>query len=253
MPFLSNFVASIALHWPNAGVEAGWGYVFCTSSCLATQAPGCVATGGALAPGVIAACASICAPWAAAVCFADDVTITKIVNASHCFSADVSALGGSCLEPMPVQAIQVDDAVLTRDDSGQYHRTTVIANQRHVGAVEHVNVTVGIGNGMRNLVVTRDHVLLLYPQQLVLAKDLAVGDVVEVDHAIGLHGVVQEVGLVVLDHKNELVTEVGTVLANDIHVTTMCLHSVDGVDPAQVEALTQSWRTSHQFLQSVGL
>merc|ERR1711970_870346 len=116
----------------------------------------------------------------------------------------------------------VGDAVLTSNLDGEEVVTTVVWNKRHESETMHMNMTIETAKGTRSLVVTADHVMVangdLPAPSLVKAKDLTVGESVLVQGEG--HGVVVRIDPVALDHKNDLVTSAGTVLANGIQVTT---------------------------------
>merc|ERR1711870_202222 len=128
-----------------------------------------------------------------------------------------------------------------------------MGNERHVADTKHVNVTVQTGTGMRNLVVTADHVMLtmngtLLVPTLVKAQNLVVGDFVSLQGEV--RGVIVSISHEVLNHKNELVTTAGTVFANGVHVTTICADQLISTDARHV---IPTWQKTHALLGAISI
>lgn len=239
--------------------EGGGMCALCVAGCVGWACPGVVVTGGAATPAVIAACTAACAvPCATAgvatACFSDDVFMTKIVNSSACpLGVPTEFDGGACTEQVPVHDVRIGDTVLTKDLDGKDLVTTVVHNKRHISETMHMNVSIETAKGIRNLVVTADHVMVTmngYPPipTLVKAEHLTAGEVVLVQGEG--RGVVVSVVHELLDHKNELVTAAGTVLANGVQVTTICADELISTDAQDV---LSSWQSKHAVLGTIAL
>jgi len=239
--------------------EGGTMCALCVTGCIAVASPGVVTTGGAVTPAVIAACTAACVvPCATAgvatACFSDDVFMMKIMNSSACPPAVPTKFdGGACTEQVPVRDVRIGDTVLTKDLDGKDLVTSVVHNKRHISKTMHMNVSIETAKGIRNLVVTADHVMLTmngYPPipTLVKAEHLTAGEVVLVQGEG--RGVVVSVVHELLDHKNELVTAAGTVLANGVQVTTICADELISTD---AQDALPSWQSKHAVLGAIAL
>jgi len=194
------------------------------------------------------------AALAVSTCFADDVRMMQVVgmNSSGCsqvFQAD--AREDMCIREVPVQDLHKGDLVLAVTLDGDTVVTEVAWNTRHEADTEHMNITIKTASGIRSLVVTADHVMVtnghLPAPSLVEAANLTVGERVLVQGPED--GVVVGIVPTVLDHKNELVTEAGVVVANGIQVTTVCA----GARLASADARTvlSIWQEKHALVSEL--
>lgn len=230
----------------------------CVAGCVAVACPGVVGTGGVASPAVIAACTAACAvPCASAgvttACFSDDVSITKIVESSVCHRMGAVEVDGACMSQVPVRGVRVGDKVLTKDLNGTSFVTTVMHNKRHVSAAMHMNMTIATSKGSHNLVVTADHVMVTIKgdppeSNLAKAENLVAGEAVWVQGEG--RGVLHSIAHQLLDHKNELVTTAGTVLANGIHVTTIC---ADQLVSADAQSVLSTWQSEHAVMGAIAI
>jgi len=233
-----RFVHLVALMAaPIVMVEGGLGYAACVAACsVATAVP----TGGvAIVTGTgFAACAVGCAPFTV-TCFADDVHVSKIIQGLDGKETTVQA---------PVQEIQAGEYVLTKNFDGVEAITKVVHNKRTSGQIKHVNVSVQTSTGVKELVVTDNHMMLVAngtdrATMLVQASKLKIGDVVEL-RVSSSRGQIISVVPTHLDHRNELVTAAGTVLANDILVSTVCSEYAKSAD---LNTALARWQRDHAF------
>jgi hypothetical protein len=233
-----RFVYLVALMAaPIIMVEGGFGYAACVAACsVAVATP----TGGvAIVTGTgVAACAAGCLPLTV-TCFADDVNVSKIVKDSDGKETTVQA---------PVQEIQVGDYVLTKNSDGFEAITKVVHNKRTSGRIKHVSVSVQTSTSVKELVVTDNHMMLVAngtdrATMLVQASDLKIGEIVELRESSS-RGQIISVVPTHLDHRNELVTAAGTVLANDILVSTVCSEYAKLGD---LKTTLARWQRDHTF------
>lgn len=235
---MARFVHLIALMAaPIVMVEGGFGYAACIAACsIATAVP----TGGvAVVTGTaFAACAAGCLPLTV-TCFADDVHVSKIIR-------DLN--GTKTTVQVPVQEIQAGEYVLTKNFDGVEAITKVVHNKRTSGQIKHVNVSVTTSTGVKELVVTDNHMMIVAngtdrATMLVQASELKIGDVVELRESSG-RGQIVSLVTTHLDHRNELVTATGTVLANDILVSTVCSEYATSAD---LNTNLARWQRDHAF------
>jgi len=187
------------------------------------------------------------AALAPVACFADDVRMMQVVDMnSGCrqvFQAD--AREGMCIREVRVQDLRHGDQVLAATLDGDTVVTAVASNIRHEADTEHMNITIETAGGIRSLVVTADHVMVtnghLPTPSFVRAANLTVGERVLVQRPYD--GVVVGIVPVVLDHKNELVTEAGVVWANGIQVTTVCASAL--LPSADARTVLSIWQETH--------
>lgn len=222
---------------PIVMVEGGAGYAACVAACsVAAAAP----TGGvAIVTGTgVAACAAACLPLTV-TCFADDVHVSKITQ-------DLD--GKETTVQTPVQEIQAGEYVLTKNFDGFEAITKVVHNKRTFGQIKHVSVSVQTSTGVKELVVTDNHMMLVangtdHAAKLVRASELKIGEVVELRESSS-RGQIIRVVPTHLDHRNELVTAAGTVLANDILVSTVCSEYAKSAD---LNTNLARWQRDHAF------
>lgn len=241
------------------GAAAAAAYAACTvayTACMAGAVAGSPAF-PAIAGACYAAwtaCMSAGAALAVTTCFADDVRMMQVVdmNSSVClqvFQAD--AREGVCIREARVQDLQHGDQVLAVTLDGDTVVTEVVWNTRHEADTEHMNITIKTARGIHSLVVTADHVMVtnghLPAPSLVSAASLTVGERVLVQGADD--GVVVGIVPVVLDHKNELVTEAGVVLANGIQVTTVCAGAL--LASADARTVLSTWQGKHAHVSEL--
>lgn len=180
-------------------------FLACGAACVASQA----------------ACVSQC-NTDAENCFDDDVMISTFSEA--CNEKDFNVTNTSCWSPRRIQDVSIGAKVMTIDASGVPLLTKAIANRRTFGQVDGCQLGVVVDDIAKYVTVTNHHVMLVYSDaalepQLVAAENVRVGDLI----SFGGHLVrVSSNTKVELTHRNSLVTAEGTVLANDVLVTTLC-------------------------------
>lgn len=178
--------------------------------------------------------------------------MVKVISNSEClsyYSGDNSLHNDTshCTENVPVKDLRRGDIVLTLGANGGVQGTRVAANKRHAGSFPAIKMTVSANGVATPLTVTTNHVVLVErekqgidSQQLSQARDLALGDVVRI-RGRGA-AVVDGLEKVVLEHKNELITMDGTVIANGVHVTTMC---GEYAKAGSVASAIETWKHDH--------
>jgi len=245
-------LALLAAVGEGGGAAAAAAYAACSVAYTACMGGAVAGTVGfpAIAAACYAAwttCMSAGAALAVSTCFADDVRMMQVVDMnSGCrqvFQAD--AHEGMCIREARVQDLQLGDQVLAVTLDGDTVVTAVAWNTRHEADTEHMNITIKTARGIHSLVVTADHVMVtnghLPTPSLVRAANVTVGEHVLVQGPYD--GVVIGIVPVVLDHKNELVTEAGVVLANGIQVTTVCAGAL--LASADARAVLSIWQEKH--------
>lgn len=192
-----------------------------------------------------------CSAATVGYCFHDNTTIDSVVETDDCLSTDPPT--NDCIVTKPVHSIMPGETVLTLGSDGSLVRTRVLHNKRHIGMAAHIKVSVMDGDHHRNITVTENHVMMVYDdegfshERLLQAKDLMVGHFLRIRGSDSA-GLVQHLERIVVDHKNELGTEEGTVLANNIQVTTICSDFADL--KGEANTILTSWRKSHSGIPS---
>lgn len=200
-----------------------------------------------------ALCAAACAPTAPA-CFSDDAIAWQVDSEG-------------VAQKVAVQELVPGDHVLTLSH-GRFVATKVLHNQRSRGDFAFTELVAKQGETVFNLTVTDEHNLVWArggqeskmhlgedDWEVAMARLLNVGDFVPVMVTNETAGAGARTDLarltwlrqVQLNVKNTLITELGTMLANGILVTTIC----DGdllVDPPKFNATLQKWRSLHRGL-----
>jgi len=178
--------------------------------------------------------------------------MVKVMSNSECLSyySGGNSLHNDtshCTENVPVKDLRRGDVVLTMGANGEIQGTRVAANKRHEGSFSAIKMTVSANGVATHLTVTTNHVVLvereeqgIVSQQLSQARDLALGDVVRISGRGA--AVVDGLEHVILEHKNELITMDGTVIANGVHVTTMCGEYAKASD---VASAIETWKHDH--------
>lgn len=168
---------------------------------------------------------------------------------------------GESLQEVSIQDVNPGTEVLTWID-GEYQLTKVVSNQRSAVTSGHFVQVMAAG---RRLQVTENHNVMVLRNgvsKMVQASNVLVGDVmwgVAPFHAARSSSVpsyiaemaVEDIKYVQLPHKNELITEEGTVLANDMVVSTICDDASYEKYPDATAALA-AWKFDHIWKEAAG-
>lgn len=207
--------------------------------------PACIAAcmpSGAGGPGAYSACCIVCGGL---TCFEDNTTMVKV--SEHCGGQEVPS--EDCLSRQAVQDFVPGDLVLAEDVSGALSVTKIVHNSRHVGFANSVTIRVN-SSGSSPLTVTGNHLLMSRSSTeseyyLRRADSIVVGETVSVN---GEPSQVTHVEHAELDHRNHLVTASGTVLANGVHVSTVCEdYAKDKFAGFPAAVGLAAWRSSHEM------
>lgn len=210
-----------------SGVEAGHARSVCLAACDGLP-------GGAA---VRAACAASCPLW----CFEDNTVVVKV--AENCRDQ----LHSHCLSRGVVQDLVFGDLVLAEDRTGSQFVTSVVQNLRVIGRVDAIKIEVN-SSSSDPLIVTGNH-LVMSRSKTESEYFLRRADALLVGQIVSVHGRPTEITQlepVELDHRNHLVTGAGSVVANGIHVSTVCGdYAEDKFANVPAGVALEAWRESH--------
>lgn len=200
--------ASVAAVW--SGPVAAAGFLLCTGACQATNV----------------ACMTTCDNTEN--CFADNTTVFQ--RDSHGRYAEIFV---QQVEPgAEVMAVAGDDFIWSK----------IMSNHRYVGNFDFTQFS--FHGAQEDLIVTNNHNMMVRKSgvvRIMQAADVSPGDVLP-GHRGDVE--VQAVVHIPLPHKNALITESGTLVANSVQVSTLC----DDPKYAQLEtvaAAVQEWWRDH--------
>jgi len=160
---------------------------------------------------VCLACNAICADKYRANCFSDNMTVFEVLS--------------NVTIPRNIQEVQPGARLLTMMDD-QPEVTLVVSNHRALGRFEYITMDMETASGKQLQVSVTDGHHMVVVRNATL-KTLQAANVVVGDTMRGLFGVpedvvVQKVQKKQMTHKNELITDRGTVMVNGLLVTTIC-------------------------------
>jgi len=181
------------------------------------------------------ACCSNCSPLN---CFADNTTVW------------MKASDGDGFQKVSIQDLKPGVELSTFVD-GELHLTKVVSNKR-VTATSDVFLQFGLAEKVGPLRVTENHNMLVLREgisKMIQASDVLVGDVMLGLRPQATHlseATVVDIQYMQLPYKNELVTEAGTLLANQCMVSSIC-DEPGYARYADASAALAAWKLDHTF------
>ena len=187
----------------------------CTALCIIPFSPLCIAC-------VISNC--LAGPILTA-CFNSDTTISKIENGE--------------IKEVPIYELKENDLVLANNE---YKFTKVVRNVKSEGIFDYIQIILESG---KELTVTNEHGVIVLDDEsnkrVRKASDLRKGQVL-----ITLEGteVIKSINNLRIKDKYILETLEGTVIANNIYVSTICDDMID--EKINADDLIQQWKSKHE-------
>jgi len=181
------------------------------------------------------ACLNGCSPLK---CFADNTTVW------------MKASDGDGFQKVSIQDLKPGVELSTFVD-GELHLTKVVSNKR-VTATSDVFLQFGLAEKVGPLRVTENHNMLVLREgisKMIQASDVLVGDVMLGLRPQATHlseATVVDIQYMQLPYKNELVTEAGTLLANQCMVSSIC-DEPGYARYADASAALAAWKLDHTF------
>lgn len=217
------------------------GSATCIGACMfaGPAAPFCMAACGA----ACVACEAQCADNHPARCFLDNVTV-HVVEQGH---EDLLR---------KVQDVETGEMVFTMVN-GKSEPTEVLWNRRVAGTSDFLTFVVVAASGRSmEISVTDNHNLLVFRDgttRVVQARDVHLGEVMrgaaardisKMSHSFE-NVTIKAIRLAQHGYRNELITRHGTVMANGVHVTTIC-DDAYYARFADSESALKDWRRAHR-------
>lgn len=189
----------------------------CAAACTIPFSPLCVACIGTMC---------IIAPVASA-CFSEDTKIVKVENGQ--------------IKEVYIREIKKNDLVLA-NNLNEY--TKVVKNVKSEGIFDYTQIILESG---KTLTVTNEHGVIIldnkFSKKIIKANNLKKGQML-----ITLQGprIIKDVKYLSIKNKYILETQDGTVMANNIYVSTICDDMID--EKMNSDDLIKYWKEKHSYL-----
>ena len=202
-------------------------------------------SGAALA--VCPACATVCIiPFnpLCILCVISNCIAGPIVTA--CFSPDttISKLENGEIKEVSIYELKENDLVLANNEN---KFTKVVRNVKSEGIFDYIQIILESG---KELTVTNEHGVIVIDEEsnrrVIKARNLREGQVV-----ITLEGpeIIKRINNLKIKDKYILETLDGTVIANNIYVSTICDDMID--EKIKADDLIQHWRNKHENMYNL--
>ena len=202
-------------------------------------------SGAALA--VCPACATVCIiPFnpLCILCIISNCIAGPIVTA--CFSPDttISKLENGEIKEVSIYELKENDLVLANNEN---KFTKVVRNVKSEGIFDYIQIILESG---KELTVTNEHGVIVIDEEsnrrVIKARNLREGQVV-----ITLEGpeIIKRINNLKIKDKYILETLDGTVIANNIYVSTICDDMID--EKIKADDLIQHWRNKHENIYNL--
>ena len=202
-------------------------------------------SGAALA--VCPACATVCIipfnPLCIA-CVAANCVFAPVLTA--CFSSDtiISKIENGEIKDVSINELKENDLVLANNE---YKFTKVVRNIKSEGIFDYIQIILESG---KELTVTKEHGVIVLDNEsnkrVRKANDLSEGQVL-----ITMEGpeVIKSINNLRIKDKYILETLDGTVVANNIYVSTICDDMID--EKINADDLIQQWKNKHKKMYNL--
>ena len=163
-------------------------------------------------------------------CFSSDTTIFKIENGE--------------IKDVPIYQLKENDLVLANNE---YKFTKVVRNVKSEGIFDYIQIILESG---KELTVTKEHGVIVLDNEsnkrVRKANDLREGQVL-----ITMEGpeVIKSINNLRIKDKYILETLDGTVVANNIYVSTICDDMID--EKINADDLIQQWKNKHENIYNL--
>ena len=202
-------------------------------------------SGAALA--VCPACATVCIiPFnpLCILCIISNCIAGPIVTA--CFSPDttISKLENGEIKEVSIYELKENDLVLANNEN---KFTKVVRNVKSEGIFDYIQIILESG---KELTVTNEHGVIVIDEEsnrrVIKARNLREGQVV-----ITLEGpeIIKRINNLKIKDKYILETLDGTVIANNIYVSTICDDMID--EKMKADDLIQHWKNKHENMYNL--
>ena len=202
-------------------------------------------SGAALA--VCPACAAVCIiPFnpLCILCVISNCIAGPIVTA--CFSPDttISKLENGEIKEVSIYELKENDLVLANNEN---KFTKVVRNVKSEGIFDYIQIILESG---KELTVTNEHGVIVIDEEsnrrVIKARNLREGQVV-----ITLEGpeIIKRINNLKIKDKYILETLDGTVIANNIYVSTICDDMID--EKIKADDLIQHWKNKHENMYNL--
>lgn len=202
-------------------------------------------SGAALA--VCPACATVCIiPFnpLCILCIISNCIAGPIVTA--CFSPDttISKLENGEIKEVSIYELKENDLVLANNEN---KFTKVVRNVKGEGIFDYIQIILESG---KELTVTNEHGVIVIDEEsnrrVIKARNLREGQVV-----ITLEGpeIIKRINNLKIKDKYILETLDGTVIANNIYVSTICDDMID--EKIKADDLIQHWKNKHENMYNL--
>ena len=202
-------------------------------------------SGAALA--VCPACATVCIiPFnpLCILCIISNCIAGPIVTA--CFSPDttISKLENGEIKEVSIYELKENDLVLANNEN---KFTKVVRNVKSEGIFDYIQIILESG---KELTVTNEHGVIVIDEEsnrrVIKARNLREGQVV-----ITLEGpeIIKRINNLKIKDKYILETLDGTVIANNIYVSTICDDMID--EKIKADDLVQHWKNKHENMYNL--
>ena len=202
-------------------------------------------SGAALA--VCPACATVCIiPFnpLCILCIISNCIAGPIVTA--CFSPDttISKLENGEIKEVSIYELKENDLVLANNEN---KFTKVVRNVKSEGIFDYIQIILESG---KELTVTNEHGVIVIDEEsnrrVIKARNLREGQVV-----ITLEGpeIIKRINNLKIKDKYILETLDGTVIANNIYVSTICDDMID--EKLKADDLIQHWKNKHENMYNL--
>ena len=202
-------------------------------------------SGAALA--VCPACATVCIiPFnpLCILCIISNCIAGPIVTA--CFSPDttISKLENGEIKEVSIYELKENDLVLANNEN---KFTKVVRNVKSEGIFDYIQIILESG---KELTVTNEHGVIVIDEEsnrrVIKARNLREGQVV-----ITLEGpeIIKRINNLKIKDKYILETLDGTVIANNIYVSTICDDMID--EKIEADGLIQHWKNKHENMYNL--
>ena len=193
---------------------------------------------------VCPACVSVCIiPFnpICIACVAANCVVGPILTA--CFSSNtiISKIEDGQIKKVSIEELKVNDLVLS-NNGNQF--TKVVRNVKSKGIFDYTQIILESG---KQLTITNEHGVIILDEEsnkrIMIANNLREGQ-----KLITLEGpeVIKKINSLQIKDKYILETEDGTVIANDIYVSTICDDMID--EKMNSDDLLKLWKDKHEKL-----
>jgi hypothetical protein len=198
---------------------------------------------GAATP-ICAACSLVCIVPLSPICISCLSTICLWgVTLSACFNSDtkISKIENGQINEVSIYDLKKNDLVLANNNN---KLTRVVRNVKSEGIFDYIQV---ISESGKELTITNEHGIIIYDDdsntRIIKANNLKIGQ-----KLITLDGpeIIKNIKSLKLENKYILETEDGTVIANNIYVSTICDDMID--ETINSDDLLKHWKDKHEKL-----